>query len=111
MKVLSQYEEQYVSGGDLNAAWDGLLDGAMTGALIAGKSAGAGGFIAGAVGQLVGTIIGAVGQLVGTIIGGVAGGVGLGLYGLTHTQQEVADYAKHFRETIGSTSTSVGGSL
>ncbi|HCR2979331.1 TPA: hypothetical protein ACLFK6_000288 [Serratia marcescens] len=73
MKVLSQYEEQYVSGGDLNAAWDGLLDGAMT--------------------------------------GGVAGGVGLGLYGLTHTQQEVADYAKHFRETIGSTSTSVGGSL
>ena len=55
MKVLSQYEEQYVSGGDLNAAWDGLLDGAMTGALIAGKSAGAGGFIAGAVGQLVGT--------------------------------------------------------
>lgn len=100
MKVLSQYEEQYVSGGDLNAAWDGLLDGAMTGALIAGKSAGAGGFIAGAVGQLV-----------GTIIGGVAGGVGLGLYGLMHTQQEVADYAKHFRETIGSTSTSVGGSL
>lgn len=60
MKVLSQYEEQYVSGGDLNAAWDGLLDGAMTGALIAGKSAGAGGFIAGAVGQLVGTIIGGV---------------------------------------------------
>ena len=90
MKVLSQYEEQYVSGGDpergLGWAAGRRYD---RRALIAGKLAGAGGFIAGAVGQLVGTPSAALQA------------VWAGLSGLTHTQQEVADYAKHFRETIG----------
>lgn len=100
MKVLSETEIQNVSGAGILEAWEGFLDGAMTGALLAGKSAGAGGLV-----------VGAIGQLVGTIIGGIAGGVGLGLYGLTHTSREVAAYAKHYRDTVGIASTSVGGSL
>jgi hypothetical protein len=100
MQALTQNEIREVSGGNLAAAVDGVIDGALTGALLAGKSAGAGGFIAGAVGQLV-----------GAGIGGVAGAVGVGLYGLGHTREEVAAYTENFRETVGSAATAVGGSL
>lgn len=100
MKELNQKEINAVSGAGIMAALDGIVDGTMTGALLAGKSAGAGGFI-----------VGAIGQGLGALVGGIAGGALLGIYGLGHSREEVAEYAKNYRETIGKAPTSIGGSL